>query len=234
MHATYEQLLAIRDNRPVAAESSQHVNFCMLCRDRLDEMTGVQDELRQLPALQPQDDHWPDILERVSQQRNSSRRHRLLHRVAGIGLAASLVLAVTLYWLSGSHPVQEEHKPTLAGTATNIGAEIDNELATDAGDTPPVATTDEASLDQLIYQSRYLEAVLDSLPKRPRVMRAGTTDLITGLQDGVAVVDYQLNTGIGEFTEAQFRQLWQQRVDLMNSLVYVRAAEAQKIAYIPN
>ena len=86
----------------------------------------------------------------------------------------------------------------------------------------------------MIARSARLEAVLHALPRRPRVIRAGTTDLITGLQEGVALIDYQLNFNTGDQPAQVSRQLWQQRVDLMNSLVNVRYAEMQHVAYSPN
>ena len=231
MHASYEQLLAVRDSSPVQAEISQHVNFCMLCRERLDEITGVRDGLRQLPEMHPEGNHWPGILDRVQRERSAARPRSTIRLVAAFGLAATLTLAIALYLLSGDHPAHQQADPAIAGTDLQQQAVTKND--TGIGNSEQEQAS-EVSLDELIYQSRYLEAVLDSLPKRPRVMRASTTTLISGLQDGVALVDYQLNAGTGEFTDTQTRQLWQQRVDLMNSLVYVRAAEAQQVAYIPN
>lgn len=228
MHATIEQLLAIRDGEPVAAAIKQHVNICMLCHERLDELTLAQDELFRLPVREPSRDHWPEILGRVEHDSRLAKRRRGIIRYAGLGLAASVLLAVLIfiYQSSGQKfnlPQQSLPEVAYENTASSVPA----------GENNPDDIS-EYSLDELITRSAQLEAVLRAMPRRPKVIRASTADLITGLQDGVALIDYQINFGADNMPASQSRRLWQQRVDLMNSLVNVRFAETQRVAYSPN
>ena len=230
MHASDEQLLDLRDNHPESAEFRQHVGFCMLCRDRLDELTAAGDRLRRLPGKQPQADLWPEIQARIEAERKSAGGRVSRPRLVAIALAASIVLALTLYLAYPGNNTQPAPGETMA-VLDPPPASTDDTAGQVTADNAVVASE---NLDALINKSAYLESVLDALPRRPRVMRASTTDLISGLQDGVALIDYQLNSGRDALTETQARTLWRQRIDLMNSLVYVRAAEAQQVAYIPN
>jgi hypothetical protein len=54
-----------------------------------------------------------------------------------------------------------------------------------------------------------------------------------GLEDGVALIDYRLTREGRQLDTTQSRELWQRRVDLLNSLVNVRYAEAQPAVYQP-
>ena len=234
MHATIEQLLSLRDSEPVSADVKRHVSVCMLCHKQLEELTLVKDELNRLPAHTSHHHNWPEILTRVDQVReDSNRRHRML-QYGGIAAAASVLLAILVYSvLPGvvSGPKSAESSQLISDNT--IGDEISETGLKMEDPVLEQPETSEPDLDQLIAQSAYLEAILDTLPRRPRVMRASTTDLITGLTDTVALIDYRLNTE-HDLSDTRARNLWRQRVDLMNSLVYVRAAEAQQVAYIPN
>jgi hypothetical protein len=238
MHATIEQLLAIRDREPVAARVKQHADHCLLCRERLDQMTLARDELNRLPALAPARDCWPDIQARMEICSAGTRQRARLARYAGLGLAASALLLASLYTrLSEDDAIVPQPDTQVAAQPATVPA---GNPVSDAGqgstDAPLLQdrTGPEPDLDTLIARSAYLEAVLHALPHRPRVARASTTDLITGLQDGVALVDYQLNRIDLDTPPHASRQLWQQRIDLMNSLVNVRYAEVQRVAYSPN
>lgn len=228
MHATIEQLLALRDGEPAAPAIKQHVNICMLCHERLDELTLAQDELFRLDVQQPPRDHWPDILARLEPDRRDTRRRQRILRYGGFGLAASALLAVILFINQSSEQnitLPQQSIPEVAFDSSDAGREQGQGLTDDIPD---------YSLEELINRSAQLEDVLRALPRRPKVIRASTSDLITGLQDGVALIDYQLNFNADDMTTSQSRRLWQQRVDLMNSLVNVRYAEVQRVAYLPN
>ena len=236
MHATIEQLLAIRDREPLAIAIRQHAELCLLCRERLDELVLIQAELKRLPEQAPPQDHWPDIQAQSEHRMRASRQRQKLLRYSGYGLAASALLAsILIVYQSEYFPepavtpqVVMENEPAKAAqisVMTPGQTDTDPQAVPDAGDT---------DLNELIARSARLEAVLHAMPRRPRVTRASTADLITGLQDGVALVDYQLNFSARDLPAQTSRQLWQQRVDLMNSLVTVRYAEAQQVAYTPN
>jgi hypothetical protein len=84
-----------------------------------------------------------------------------------------------------------------------------------------------AALTALVQRSQRLEAVLQVLPPRPHVERAGTSATIDDLQSRIQLVDLQLSAGAkDELAQDQTQQLWNARVELMNSLVHVRYAEA--------
>ena len=238
MHATIEQLLAIRDREPVAATLKQHVDLCLWCRERLDQFALARNQLNHLPEHSPWCDYWPDILARHEQARQSQQHRRKLARYGGLGLAASALLASILFVYQANdadHGKVTENTPVVVLNDTAAPAVIiAGENVPQSEQLAPDITSTEAELDTLIVHSARLEAVLHALPERPRVTRAGTSDLITELQDSVALLDYQLIVNTAELPEQASRQLWQQRVDLMNSLVNVRYAEAQQVAYTPN
>lgn len=239
MHATIEQLLTIRDREPVTALIKQHVDNCPLCRNRLDELALTRDELNRIPMQEPVQDYWLEINSQAEHRVRISRRRRKLLFYSGFGLAAT-VLLTTIIFISqvpgeGKH-FNSSPDTGLAmkngiisnvGTVTDVDSKGGNQRISDSSGTGP-------ELDALIARSAQLEAALHALPQRPRVTRAGTTDLITGLQDGVALIDYQLNFKAADMSPSVSRTLWQQRVDLMNSLVTVRFAESQFRAYLPN
>lgn len=81
-------------------------------------------------------------------------------------------------------------------------------------------------VETLVARSQQLEALLAQLPQRPAVEQAGTTMAIGELQARIQLLDAQLSLpadGRGEV-----RRLWDERVELMNSLVGVRFAEATR------
>ncbi|MBF8269750.1 MAG: hypothetical protein HW386_1459 [Gammaproteobacteria bacterium] len=231
MHATIEQLLAIRDREPVAAGLKQHVDTCLLCRERLDKFILARNELNRLPGQSPRRNYWPDILARHERGRQSRNYRRKLARYSGFGLAASTLLVSVLFIYqtndadNGTVVLDSTAAPAKSVAEDNVPP--DDQLAS-------IAKSVEPELNTLIARSARLEAALHALPQRPHVARASTSDLITGLQDGVALIDYQLNFTAGNLPAQTSRQLWQQRVDLMNSLVNVRYAEAQQVAYTTN
>jgi hypothetical protein len=86
-----------------------------------------------------------------------------------------------------------------------------------AGVEPAAAPT----LTHLQQRSRELETVLQRYG-RPAVMSLRTAGTVADLEDSIALIDYQLNVRAAPGAE---RELWEQRVALMEVLVTVRAAE---------
>ncbi len=78
----------------------------------------------------------------------------------------------------------------------------------------------------LVARSQQLEALLGQLPRRPAVEQAGTTMAIDELQARIQQLDEQLS--LPEAGRGEVRRLWDERVQLMNSLVGVRFAEATR------
>ena len=89
-------------------------------------------------------------------------------------------------------------------------------------------STTQPEYAEIVAESARLERLLAEIPPEPRVVHLGTVSTIMGLEDQIALLDEQLSYGdaIG-LQGAQRAVLWSERVDLLNALVLVRAAEAQ-------
>ncbi len=95
----------------------------------------------------------------------------------------------------------------------------------------PTNTMEVSTLQTLMVQSRQLESDLRSLPDEPRVMRASTVATISDLEDRIAAIDYQLNDPNVQMTSNDRTLFWRERVRLMNSLLQLRYAQAQRAAF---
>jgi hypothetical protein len=102
------------------------------------------------------------------------------------------------------------------------------EAGTSAATTVPL----QGSRQALVAESQRLETLLASLPAEPRLTRAETALTVADLEDRIQWVDYRLNLAseAGLASEPSER-LWRERVDLLNSLVAVRYAEARTVAF---
>ena len=220
MHASIEQLLSLRDDDVVDDGLKQHVHSCALCLERLDELVAVRDELRRMPVMGPQHNRWPKILEAAGLGKATAGAKRKTW-FAGVGLAASVLLASVV--VISQRPFDTSPGDVIASDNNSpVSAQVDD-VADDRQ--PRKWTTEE--IEALVARSQRLEQTLSAMPRRPSVKRASTSDTIMGLQQGIAMVDYQINYGSNVMTPKQSQRLWQQRVDLMNSLVSVRYAETQ-------
>jgi hypothetical protein len=91
-------------------------------------------------------------------------------------------------------------------------------------------TTDE--LVALIDQSRQLDLMLQELPNRPRVERVAMAATLDSIEDRIQWLDAQLTHGaVPEQDEQHVRTLWRERVELMDSLVKVRYAQAGTVSF---
>ncbi|HZD51448.1 MAG TPA: hypothetical protein VE175_00240, partial [Woeseiaceae bacterium] len=142
---------------------------------------------------------------------------RPLRWLAGAGMAAAVALAVL-----------------------NVGNPPSRTAATreDEGTFPtePVYTARDRSvrlkaLNALMVQSRQLEQDLRALPAQPQLVTAGTAATISAVEDQIAAIDYQLNQSPVRMTQEQTERYWQERVRLMNLLVQLRTAQAQRRAF---
>jgi len=131
--------------------------------------------------------------------------------LAGAGIAAAVVLAV----LNVPAPV------------TEFGDEA-------ISDTPSIADIDNsgpANLNALMVQSQRIERDLRALPGQPRMVRASTAATIAELEDRIAAIDYRLNHPAYRLTQLEAEIYWRERVRLMNSLLNLRRAQAQRMAF---
>jgi hypothetical protein len=202
MHADIQELLAIRDGAPVDAMVAQHALECPVCSRELTRLGAMKNELRQLPSCEPPERAWASI--RSQMEGLPPRRS---NRAPLAALAASIAVAVLVLPLM--HRTQVSTPPDTSAAAGQLPA----------GD-------DKDGLGALMQRSQRLEAVLQVLPRRPQVELAGTSATIDELQNRIQLVDHQLSTASAEQPGTDARRLWSARVELMNSLVHVRYAEA--------
>jgi tetrahydromethanopterin S-methyltransferase subunit F len=200
-HATIEELLNLRDGAAVDATTDAHVAACGECRTELARLHALRAGLRALPPLPPAPESWARVVARVEPPvQLIARRSRM--QVAVAGLAASFAIAVAL----GAVLLQVPATLSTDGT-----------LAT--------ATRSDPTLEELRGRSQRLESVLAAVAAAPRVTSARSAGAIAELEDGIALVDYQLaQLDQSDLDAATRRALWRKRVELMESLVTVRYA----------
>lgn len=207
MHASIEQLLELRDEAAGASRQLRsHVDGCPRCAAELARLGELRDELQALAPVAPPGDAWEKIVQRATSKSHTQRRHAPRWPLA---LAASVVLALLVVWL---FPASRQEMPVSVASGVT---------------TPAVSATAE-----LVAESQRLERLLHQFDYEPRVVNAGMADTIVALEDQIAWVDYGLTAGReAGLSEREARALWQQRVELMNSLVHVRYAQAQRIDF---
>ncbi|HET7650094.1 MAG TPA: hypothetical protein VFL15_05285 [Gammaproteobacteria bacterium] len=202
MHATTEQLTALRDGEPVAAEVQSHVCDCRECSSALDALAELRRQLGTLPEFALPEQAFEKIRQRMAQGERTLRKRNNWLRAASVAMVASVVVAVTLAMF-----------PQAARPPVGIAS---------AGTAP------SESVPQLITQSRYLEnAVLSLNSDADHLMiSAGTAATVAALEDRIALIDYEINkASVDPRQQSRLSQLWQQRVSLLQSLAAVRYAQ---------
>lgn len=133
---------------------------------------------------------------------------------AGAGIAAAVVLAVL--------------NIPLGTTVVDDGSEV-----FDATPSPSVADANQAPaiLNALMVQSAEIERDLRSLPTQPSLVQASTAATIAQIEDRIATIDYWLNHPQVRMNPVQAEIYWRERVRLMNSLLSLRRAQAQRMAF---
>ena len=182
----------------------------MICALTANEHSALQRGLRELPETMPPRAVWSRIREQAEAEgllRQASAGGRKMW-FGGVGLAAAVLLAVMMPGLMSTQPE---------------GITVPRNL--------PSNTTSLTTLQTLMVQSRQLESDLRSLPDEPRVMRASTVATISYLEDRIAAIDYQLNDPDVKMTSDDRELFWRERVRLMNSLLQLRYAQAQRAAF---
>ncbi len=209
MHANIEQLLDLRDAQSQDGHAGDpglraHLDSCGACKAELSRLVALRETMRSLPEIEPPDGRWRNIVQ-PSAESGWSWRQPLAW-----GIAASLLVMV---WLAGN----------LSGRDS-----IDNRVVAPTGDVAPpyLAVNQDDDVDVLIDRSRRLGMLLQSLPGRPEVVRAGTDNTIASLENSLALVNYTLNQPDTALTSGEARDLWRSKVNLMDSLVKVRYTEA--------
>jgi hypothetical protein len=173
----------------------------------------LQERLRDLPETMPPRVVWRRIEAQASAE--GLWAHGFPARLkwgSGAGLAAAVVLAVLMMPRPFDSPDNEVF-PTVPAYSEQSS---------------PVNLT---TLNALMVESRALEQDLQSLPSQPQLVQAGTAATIAGLEDQIAAIDYRLNQNFSRMTHEQMELYWRERVRLMNLLVQLRTAQAQRNAF---
>ena len=161
-------------------------------------------KLRDLPELAPPPRVWERVLEGVG-ARAGARRFRRRSALAAAVFAALAAVPLTYVATRDAAP------PSFTIAALH----------------PARATWDEAAYAPLIAESARLERLLAEMPA-PRLVVGSTAGTIVGLEDRIAYVDAQLSYAAARDLAPPYRRaLWDERVELMNALVYVRLAQMQ-------
>ncbi len=219
MRPSTVDLLRIRDGEPVDAEVRASVDGNPELREELARLAVTQQALQALPQLDPPPGVYERVRGEIASQQTRSVRSAWQWPLRG-AIAASV--AVAAIWLAGRMP--ESAIEDSAAPATIVAHDTQEPQVAPLLGTPAYAS--------LVEESARLERVLDEIPYRPRVVRASTVATIDGLEDRIALIDEQLmfSRALGLST-ADRQTLYRQRVELMNALVQIRYAEAQRFAF---
>ena len=162
-----------------------------------------------LPSVDGGAHGWQAVQQKLHRREQAVVRRR---RAVRLSLAASVAVLACLATLN---VVQRRAEP-------------DGAVAPLAAASKPAAA---GELQQLRAKSVALEQVLAAMPDRPAVVRADSALPIDSLEAQVQWLDHQLSVDAGEAgSPEQAALLWRERVEVMNSLVLLRYAEAQRVA----
>ena len=253
MYPGTEDLLSIRDGEPVDAEARAAVDTDPALQAEVARLKTTRDRLRELPEFEPP----PSARARVFAELETSRGTR---RTTSTGTRQSLEAGSartatergTSAGTTGSSPrsrfIRQAQWPlrgAIAAAVAVIAVLAVRSLDEPGGPAPvaivaenPVSTADTpglggaAAYTSLTSESARLERMLNEIPYRPRLVNAGTATMISGLEDRIGQVDQVLMyTSVNGLQPEQTVALWQERVDLMNALLQVRYAEAQRFGF---
>ena len=196
-------------------ESNEQPDDMMNCGLNIQERDLLQTKLQQLGDTVPPRAVWQRIEEQARAE--GFFKPKIAERtkwLAGAGLAAAVVLAVLngpSAPLSDGDQQQFPTEPAYADTAAN--------------------SDDLRALNALMVVSRQIERNLRALPAQPSLVRVSTAATISELQDQIAAIDYLLNHPELQLSLEQEEIYWRERVRLMNSLLRLRTAQAQRMAF---
>ena len=187
----------------------------MNCGLSIQERDVLQTKLRQLEDTVPPRAVWRRIEEQARAE--GLFTPRITERtkwLAGAGLAAAVVLAVLNIPIA---PVTD------SGEQPGITVPDYSEVAANSDDM--------RALNALMVESRQIERNLRALPAQPSLVRASTVATISELQDQIAAIDYLLSHPELQLSPVQEEIYWRERVRLMNSLLRLRTAQAQRMSF---
>jgi hypothetical protein len=235
MHASIDQLLKLREDESADEAAARHVSQCARCLAQLEGLRAVTRGLRSLP------DRWtpPDRLAAIREELARPARPVTKPRArpgwllpAATAAAVVVAVVVTLSRESAQQAPGGDSAPPAATMAASGEPSSPNAAAgTNAPSVEDAGTVPEERL-ALIDESRRLQEVLDTLPTRPSIVRASTAMTVADLEDRIEWVDYRLtNRNMAGLDAQDSERLWRERVELLNSLVAVRYAEARATSF---
>lgn len=196
----------MRDKR---SEQDENVNIGLSVTQR----DVLQSGLRELPDTTPPREVWQRIEAQARAEGLFRGRYFAAAKwLAGTGIAAAVVLAVLNVPIT---TVVEESQVDFPATPAAQVAQ---------NGTP-------ANLNALMVQSQQIERDLRALPVSPSLVRASTAATIAELEDRIAAIDYRLNHPAMRMSPIEAEIYWRERVRLMNSLLNLRRAQAQRMAF---
>lgn len=209
-----ETLLSIRDGEPVAACVRDRLLGDAAAVSELRRLEEIRDALGDLPMMMPPERAWRRLAHALTEPaRGVTWRFVQAAGLAGVALIGILTI------------VMAERLDRGARDPAPLGA-VPATAATEPG------PDDSYSYTGLIEESARLESYLRALPSDPGLMPVRTASTIVGLEDQIAVIDAELSLGAASDIGPQYRHaLWSERVDLMNALVRVRVAHAQRFDF---
>lgn len=178
------------------------------------EVDRIRQAIRELPDTVPPRAVWERIEElgKAEGLLKSGPNWTALRWVAGAAVAATV--AMLAIRLPAPVPVGNEDAfptvPSYESQGTNSGV---------------------PTLQALMVESQLLERNLRAIPEQPRLIRAGTAATMAQLEDRIALIDFWLNHPGANLSNDQKMFYWQERVRLMNALLQLRYAQAQKAAF---
>ena len=199
------------------SKSEEPQQETMNCGLNVMESDLLQMKLRDLEDTPPPRAVWQRIEQQAKAeglfQAHWSERNKWL---TGAGLAAAVLLAVLNIPVTpviDEGPLQFQTEPDYAEIANSGGVQ------------------NLSTINALMVQSRQIEKDLRALPAKPSVVRAGTAVTIAELEDHIAAIDFTLNHPDLVLSPEQEQVYWRERVRLMNSLLSLRTAQAQRISF---
>ena len=216
MYTSTENLLKVRDGELIDADVLSHIESDAEAQDELQRLRQTQQALKDLPELAPPEGIWENVIAAVDADSATVSDHAWRWPLRGAIAASVAVLALLLVSRGPEIPATLE-----IGPSTTVGETAPTNRIAEIVGTPTYAS--------LVAESARLDQALGNLTYQPQVVRGSTAGVIASLEYQIAVVDDRLMLASRlNLSPRQITALWQQRVDLMDALVYTRYAQAQR------
>ena len=253
MYPGTEDLLSIRDGEPVDAEARAAVDADPALQAEVARLKTTRDRLRELPEFEPPSSARAKVFAELETSRGTRRKTSTgTRQPLEAGSARTATERGTSAGTAGSSPrsrfIRQAQWPLRGAIAAAVAviAVLAVRSLDEPGEPAPVAIVagnpvstagtpglgGAAAYTSLTSESARLERMLNEIPYRPRLVNAGTATMISGLEDRIGQVDQVLMySSANGLQPEQTVALWQERVDLMNALLQVRYAEAQRFGF---